>query len=285
MRGTATSRYRRSLRSHGDGAGPWTALAFALFLSASAPVVIGAGVAGATVAARDSDLKVSVPVAAEELRQRLSALPGVELTDRGADYRLERLGDRWIALTGEGEALFTTKTGTPQGQYTDDIVHSIGLRARLRRLLSAATERSAGLKIEAGSTDQAAGGTIRAHEGLNLVLRSSSPVTVSVFQVMGDGSTHVWVPADPGDPSCRADPRLPAQTPSLLCSWRGAAPPYGLDLVYILALEGDSPPLARVSDRELNDALLSRLEDLVAHHPGRVAMLEKAFFTAGRRGD
>jgi hypothetical protein len=160
---------------------------------------------------------------------------------------------------------------------------SLATRALLRRLTAEAQARSAGLILDAGSDDPAVGETLHAGEKLTLVVKSSLDVTVVLVHVMGDGSTHIWVPAA-RDGVCPGGPAVKAATRTVLCSWPGSAPPYGLDLLYVIAAEGSSPALAGLSHRELTPAVAKVLEEVVRKHPGRVAMVELPLFTVGRMG-
>jgi hypothetical protein len=154
----------------------------------------------------------------------------------------------------------------------------------MRRMTQEANARSKGLEITAGSEDQSVGETLLPNQQFSLMLKASKDVTVALVDLMGDGSTRVWLPAIPGERTCTPNSHVPANVPTLLCGWPGPTPPYGLDLIYILAAEGNSAALAGIKDRELTDSVLKVFADVVAHHPGRVAMMERQLFTVGPPG-
>jgi len=244
--------------------------------------VFGRGLPAGRAAAADT-VKVSLSATAGELRRALSGVKGIELTEASAEYRIEASAAQWKILTGQGESVLTTESGTPQLQDADRLLESMRMRAALRRLTAAANARSAGLEVTAGSAEQSVGGTVLAGQPVSMVLRASRDVTVALVQIMGDGSTRVWLPAIPGEQTCSTNAHIAANARTVLCTWGGSAAPYGLDLLYVLAAEGSSQPLAGITDRELTPAVLRVLENVVAHHPGRVAMLERQLFTVGRQ--
>jgi hypothetical protein len=234
---------------------------------------------------RTGGLTVSVPAIGGDLRRQLAGIPDVELTDdRDAEYRIEAAGSSLLFKTARGESILKTDSDAPQPQSAATVIESLRLRAAMRRLAREANTRSQGLDIAAGSADPNVGGTLLPGQSFSLVLRASRDVTVALVDIMGDGSTRVWLPAIPGERTCSVSPRATAHVRTQLCAWPGSTPPFGLDLVYILAAEGDAPALAGIRDRELNSSVLQVFEDVVAHHRGRVAMLELPLYTLNRTG-
>jgi hypothetical protein len=246
--------------------------------------VFGRGLPAPRTPSGRAGLTVSLAGGAVSLREQLARIAGIEVIDHGAEYHIKQgaeAGIAWQVLTGQDESVLTAGSGAPLSQRPDEVLESFRIRAALRRLAAAANARSAGLEIIARSDDPNVGGTLHGGQKLSLVLRASRDVTVALIHVMGDGSTRIWLPSLPGESTCNASSHVSAGSLTRLCSWPGSSPPYGLDLVYILAAEGDSAELAAIKDRELTPAVLAVLENVVAHHPGRVVMLEKSLFTVG----
>jgi hypothetical protein len=226
-------------------------------------------------------LKVSLAGTAASLRSVLAPIPGIQFTDEDPEYRIKPLAGppgQWSFETGHEEAVLTNGRREPLPQATDDLRDSLALRALMRRLTAQAREHTAGLTLEAGSNDPAVGDTLHAGQRLTLMVRASRDVTVALVHLMGDGQTHVWVPASP-EGVCVTDPHLKANTATQLCNWPSSAAPYGLDLIYVIAAEGRSAALEGLSDARLTPEAAKILEDVVAQNPGRVAIEELPLFT------
>jgi hypothetical protein len=223
---------------------------------------------------------------AASLRSLLAPITGVEITDMDPDYLIKAPSagpaGQWSLETGRDEPVLTTGRNEPLTQSAEQLRDSLAVRALMRRLAADAQARSTGLILEVGSDDPTIGDTRYAGQKLTLRFRASRDVTVALVQVMGNGQTHIWVPASPAG-VCTGDPQVKANTQITLCSWPGAMPPYGLDLFYVIAAEGRSAPLAGITDREVTPSVAKSLEDVVAKHPGQVAIVEYPLFAAGGR--
>jgi hypothetical protein len=246
--------------------------------------VFGRGVPDGARGTRGRVVKVSLAGQAASLRSLLLPVAGVELTDKDPDYFIKAPqpgapAGQWSFETGQKEPVLTDGRKQPLPQRAEDLRNSLAVRALMRRLTTDAQARSAGLGFDVGSNDPTIGDTLHVGQRLTLLLKASRDVTVALVHVMGDGQTHIWVPASPQG-VCTTDPQVKAETPTQLCSWPGSTPPYGLDLIYVIAAEGRSDTLASITDSELTPAVAKVLEDLVAKHPGRVAIVEMPLFTA-----
>jgi hypothetical protein len=246
--------------------------------------VFGWGVPGAPhgMAPGQRVVKVSLAGEATSLRSLLTPITGVEITDKDPEYLIKAPSGgpagQWSFETGHDEPVLTTGQRDPLTQSTAQLRDSLAVRALMRRLASDAQARAAGLSLEVGSDDPTIGDTLHAGQKLTLRLRASRDVTVAVVHVMGDGQTHIWVPAAP-EGVCMQHPEVKAGVPAQLCSWPSSAPPYGLDLLYIIAAEGHSAELAGITDQGLTPGAVQVLENVVAKHPGRVAIMELPLFT------
>jgi hypothetical protein len=259
-----------------------------IFSNPQAGAVMRHPVFGRGVAVSEPDhgtVKVALTGTAPALRSMLAGIPGIELTDSGAEYRIEPASTpgSWNFFTGLHEAILSSTTKSIE-QPASSLVQSLKLRAAMRRLTQEANARSQGLEITAGAEDESVGETLLKNQPFSLMLRASKDVTLALVDLMGDGSSKVWLPALPGERTCAANPHVAANVPTRLCGWPGPAAPYGLDLIYILAAEGNSAELAGIKDRELTDSVMKVFEDVVAHHSGRVAMLERQLFTVDPQG-
>jgi hypothetical protein len=234
-------------------------------------------------AAGERVVKISLSGQAAQLRSMLAQLPGIEFSSKGAEYRIEpaaRPPGYWSVWTGGQEPLLRDSPGAAFPQDTDTLRASLRLRGWLRQLTAQARLRSTGLSLEAGPADGRIGGTVRSGEPLTLKVKASRDVTVALLHLMGDGSSHIWIPSDP---YCPGAAHVKANTPTELCTWPGAAPPYGLDLLYVIAASGGEPALEAIKDTQITPAVEHVLQQVVTKHAGPVAMAELALFTVDAR--
>ena len=227
----------------------------------------------------------------DTVRTTLAATPGITLVDGAPEYvvhyhrRLpadDRSIECCVVTTGTEDAMLQSDSGSALPQSVSEVIESMQLRARLRQLKALADSRAGGFAVEAGFDNPEVGETVVAGQAFGLEIRSAKAATVAVLHVNGDGTSDVLLPATNDSPYCKDGSVVHAGESVVLCRFGGAASPFGLDLVYILAFEGDARGLATLplgAGRAMTSMTLDALERLIKGHPGRVSIQEMRLFT------
>jgi hypothetical protein len=165
------------------------------------------------------------------------------------------------------------------------VVDSMRLRGRLRALQVAIDTSGRPLQLEAAPDTAQIGETLLEGQRFGLAVNSSVPAAIAVIHVNGDGGAELLLPARTPSSFCRIGNHLPANILENVCTFQGAAAPFGLDLLYVFAWEGEVDGMeqwAINSGGGVTAASVDALSQLVSHHQGRVAAQELRIFTVKR---
>jgi hypothetical protein len=190
-----------------------------------------------------------------------------------------------LLTAGTEDAVLLSEEKNAIPQTSQQVINSLRLRARLRALKVLIDARSAGFRLDAGPDNPEIGETILEGQPFGLKVRSSAAATVTVLHVNGDGSSEVILPPSIGMRGCIGGNHIRPDEPTVMCQFQGAASPFGLDLLYVIAWEGDVPAVASLptgSGARITDATLDTLNRLVNEHHGHVAIQESRVFTLKR---
>jgi hypothetical protein len=214
---------------------------------------------------------------------------------RGLRILTERESEAEYLIRGaaRGQVIVTTPGNEPiygagglDGAYAQDadqVVRSFALRAALRKLFESSEAHRGGLALRAGFTDGSIGETVAAHRPVALAAEVSSPAQLMLLHLMGDGSTHVWLGTGAHNPECMQGLDLAPGAPHVLCQWGGAEAPFGLDLLYVIAMTPAIPRSIVSSASTFDMSLIERLTAAANIAPASVAVREIRFYTVLRK--
>lgn len=250
---------------------------------ASWPVLGHRGAAQAVpVLEAGSPVRISVEGLGPTASRALGRIDGMQVVKDSPEFHVRQGADgRYLMTTAHGEAVWQDRHGVPVGLTLDQLLESLTLRSRLRALTTLARQRSAGMALDSAPGERDIGGTLRAGEPLSWAARSSVPAGVILLHVMGDGSARVWLPARNEDDACE-DSVLQAGAVTILCHWGGAAPPFGLDALFLFAFEDGAPEVQGLGGGPFDASSLDSLERAISAHRGRVSAREHSLFTVYR---
>lgn len=236
-------------------------------------------------------IRVRLDATANFLQPSLQHIPGLDLAvarDTNVEYIIRDPyndgGHRIVITTPGNEPIYGA--GGLDRAYPQDapgVLKSFALRASLRKLFVTTQGQRGGLTLQAGFTDPTLGETVTAATPVSLFAQSSARAQVLVLHLMGDGSTHVWVSAASHDPECPGGMDLPEARSRILCQWGGAVPPYGLDLLYVVAFAPTIPKPLAAPGSTFDTDFVTRLTATAAATPRGIAVRELRFYTVPRK--
>jgi hypothetical protein len=222
------------------------------------------------------------------LRQRITDTLGVSVVTAAPEYVLQLSNDKQCCVleTAADEPIYISDHRAAVTQRIEEIVSSIELRAQIRGL-QAFVDKSSNhkldlhLMLDAGSNTASLGETIVGDKTFDLVVGANAAASLAILYVGGDGTGYVLSPAADTTGSCSMDYEIRPATATRICKFRTAAP-YGLDLLDVLAFQGQVEglrSLPRGPNSEITQATLKFLRETITRSAGASEAYERRVYT------
>jgi hypothetical protein len=198
----------------------------------------GAAAVPAT-AAHKPELHVRLEGTAAALRTKIAALQGVSVVDKEADLIVRQSGDKVQLLGPAGDPVASTTAADP------NLLKRIAAQAWLVRTLPAASKDTLGLRADTEPASR--GNTYVQCEDFVFEVKLQKPAFVMLLDLDSDGNLKVLYPASPLErrmlPNGVAT-AIPGADPKdhILVT-----PPFGADLVTVMAFEKQPPFFAELT--------------------------------------